>query len=155
MTSRERVRAALDHRQPDKVPVDLGATPSSGISAIGYTKLMNYLGCRESKTWIYDVVQELAQVEEVFIDRFGIDVLDVGRTFNTQDNDWSPTVLSDGSRAFYPAWFKPVMHQGRLRVFDVEGDLIAEKPDGAAFFDQAVFPYLDGYPTDYRDLKKP
>ena len=24
MTSRERVRAAFEHRQPDKVPVDLG-----------------------------------------------------------------------------------------------------------------------------------
>ncbi len=39
MTSRERILAAIEHRQPDRVPVDLGATPSSGISAIAYGNL--------------------------------------------------------------------------------------------------------------------
>ena len=34
MNSRERVLAAIAHKQPDLVPVDLGSTPSSGISAI-------------------------------------------------------------------------------------------------------------------------
>jgi uroporphyrinogen decarboxylase len=38
MTSRERILMAINHREPDRVPVDLGATPSSGISAIGYDK---------------------------------------------------------------------------------------------------------------------
>ena len=44
MTSRERILAAIDHREPDRVPVDLGATPSSGISAIAYGKLKRHLG---------------------------------------------------------------------------------------------------------------
>ena len=44
MTSRERVLAAINHQEPDKVPVDLGSTPSSGISAIAYTNLNQYLG---------------------------------------------------------------------------------------------------------------
>lgn len=34
MNSRERILDALENRQPDKVPVDLGASPSSGISSI-------------------------------------------------------------------------------------------------------------------------
>ena len=34
MTSRERIIAAIEHREADKIPVDLGSTPSSGISAI-------------------------------------------------------------------------------------------------------------------------
>ncbi|MEI2726196.1 MAG: hypothetical protein V9H26_22580 [Verrucomicrobiota bacterium] len=47
MTSRERILAAIEHRQPDKVPIDLGATPSSGISAIAYGKLKQHLGLTE------------------------------------------------------------------------------------------------------------
>ncbi|MDO9341628.1 MAG: uroporphyrinogen decarboxylase family protein [Bacteroidales bacterium] len=30
MNSRERILAAINHKQPDRIPVDLGATPSSG-----------------------------------------------------------------------------------------------------------------------------
>ncbi len=44
MTSRERILAAIEHRQPDRVPLDLGATPSSGISAIAYGNLKRHLG---------------------------------------------------------------------------------------------------------------
>lgn len=39
MTSRERILSTIEHRQPDRVPVDLGAPPSSGISAIAYGNL--------------------------------------------------------------------------------------------------------------------
>jgi ABC-type spermidine/putrescine transport system permease subunit II len=35
------VLAAIEHREPDTVPVDLGATPSSGISAIGYNSMLS------------------------------------------------------------------------------------------------------------------
>ena len=33
MKSRDRILAAINHQQPDRVPVDMGSTPSSGISA--------------------------------------------------------------------------------------------------------------------------
>ena len=36
MTPRERVLAAINHKEPDYIPLDLGGTPSSGISAIAY-----------------------------------------------------------------------------------------------------------------------
>jgi len=60
MTSRERILAAIEHRQPDRVPVDLGATPSSGISAIAYGNLKRHLGLMQGSTRVYDVVQQLA-----------------------------------------------------------------------------------------------
>jgi uroporphyrinogen decarboxylase len=154
MTSRDRVLAAINHRPPDKVPVDLGATPSSGISAIAYTNLVNYLGIKSSGTKVYDVVQELAQVEDAIIDLFGIDVLDIGRTFNTGEKDWYEITLNDGSKAEYPKWFHPVENNGRLEVFDTERDMIAVKPPKAQFFDQACFPYIDGYPSDFKDIDK-
>lgn len=154
MTSRERVQSAINHKQPDKVPVDMGATPSSGISAIAYNNLINFIGMKNSNTRIYDVVQELAQVEDIVVDYFGIDILDVGRTFNEKENDWYPITLSDGSKGFYPAWFRPVKNNGNLEVFNEEGEKIAVKPNGATFFDQACFPYLTRYPINFSNLKK-
>ena len=44
MNSRERILAAINHQQPDRVPIDLGATPSSGISVVAYQNLIKYMG---------------------------------------------------------------------------------------------------------------
>src|SRR5512142_1418842 len=107
MTSRERILAAIDHREPDRVPVDLGATPSSGISAIAYGNLKRYLGIQDGQTRIYDVVQQLAQPEDCILERFGVDALDIGRAFNTEASAWQPVRLADGQSAFHPAWFNP------------------------------------------------
>lgn len=155
MNSRERILAAIEHRQPDRVPVDLGATPSSGISAIAYGNLKKHLGLKQGHTRVYDVVQQLAQPEDFVLDRFGIDVIDIGRAFNTQDSDWQPTTLMDGQAAQYPAWFHPERQpDGSFIARMADGLDIAHMPATGTFFDQTYFPYLDDYPADYRDLDK-
>lgn len=153
MTARERILASIQHKQPDRVPLDLGATPSSGISAIGYNKLKAHLGMRTGHTRIYDVVQQLAQPEDMVLERLGVDVIDVGRAFNTQDNDWYDMTLADGSTAQYPVWFRPIRQpDGGEIVLDAQGTQIARMPVGATFFDQTCFPYEEGYPDTYHDL---
>ena len=87
MTSRERVLAAIAHREPDRVPLDIGATPSSGISAIAYENLIRHLKLPGARTLVYDVVQQVAQPEEAVLNLFGADVLDVGRAFNDCPED--------------------------------------------------------------------
>jgi hypothetical protein len=44
MTSRQRVLSAINHVQPDRVPIDFGGHRSSGIMAIAYRKLREHLG---------------------------------------------------------------------------------------------------------------
>jgi uroporphyrinogen decarboxylase len=153
MTSRERVLNAITHQQPDRVPVDLGATPSSGISAIAYSNLVKYLG-KDLPVRIYDVVQQLAQPDMEILDQFGVDVLDIGRMFNDKDEDWYPISMANGAQAFYPVWFKPELQaDGSYTTFDDDGKTrLAHMPVGATFFDQTYFPYLDGYPENYDDL---
>jgi len=153
MTSRERVLAAIRHQQPDQVPVDMGATPSSGISAIAYSNLVKHLGL-DLPTRIYDVVQQLAQPDMQIIDRFGVDVLDVGRMFNDKDEDWYPITMANGDTAYYPVWFKPELQvDGSYVTYDTDGTTkLAHMPVGATFFDQTYFPYIDGYPENYDDL---
>ena len=155
MTSRERILAAIGHRQPDKVPVDLGATPSSGISAIAYGNLKKHLGLQQGHTRVYDVVQQLAQPEDFILDRFGIDAIDIGRAFNPKDSDWQPTTLMDGQTAQYPAWFHPERQPDGSFIARMKDGLdIAHMPATGTFYDQTYFPYLDDYPADFRDLDR-
>ena len=154
MTSRERILSSIAHKEPDRIPVDIGATPSSGISAIAYSNLMKYLGI-EGHVRIYDVVQQLAIPEDWFIERFRIDALDIGRTFNTEPKDWYEIKLRNGDTGEYPSWFHPVQNKdGSWSVYDEENTLIAKMPAGADFFDQACFPYIDGYPEDFQELPR-
>lgn len=153
MRSRERVVSSINHREPDRVPVDIGSTPSSGISGLAYNRLKTHLGLTGGHTRIYDVVQQLAEPEEEFLDRFAVDAVDVGRTFNIRADEWYDVRLSDGSRAQYPGWFRPVTDKaGATRAYAADGTEIAIMLAGMNFFDQTCFPYLDGYPDDFRDL---
>jgi uroporphyrinogen decarboxylase len=153
MTSRERILIALEHREPDRVPVDLGATPSSGISAIAYGNLKRHLGLTGGQTRVYDVVQQLAEPEDEILDRFHIDALDVGRAFNTRPEDWYPVTLFDGSPAFYPRWFQPQRTpDGGWRALAPDGVELAVQLKNMNFFDQTCFPWLDDYPADLSGL---
>ncbi len=154
MNSRERILTAISHREPDRVPLDLGATPSSGISAIAYSNLMKHIGREELPVQIYDVVQQLAQPDMSVLNQFGVDVLDIGRTFNERPEDWNPVTMANGAGAFYPAWFKPVrMDDGSYQTYDDDGlRMLSRMPVGATFFDQTYFPYVDGFPDNYDTL---
>ena len=97
MTARERVLSAINHKEPDKIPVDLGGTPSSGISAIAYNRLVKHTGIENKANKVYDVVQQVTQPEEEVLDLFHVDVVDVGRSFHTGAADWHDATLADGS----------------------------------------------------------
>ncbi len=151
MTSRELVINAIEHKEPERVPVDLGSTPSSGISAIAYKNLTKDIGSPEIPK-IYDVVQQLAQPSYEFIERFGVDAVDIGRTFNDKEEDWYEVELADGGKGNYPAWFKPQQSEDGSFSEYADGVQIAKMPNKGTFFDQTYFPYLEGYPDDFSDL---
>ena len=153
MNSRERVLAAIAHREPDRVPADLGSTPSSGISAIAYNNLKKHLGLTGGATKVYDVVQQLAEPEEDILGRYRIDVVDVGRAFNGEPSDWYEVGLFDGSRALYPNWFHPSPRpDGGFAAFAPDGTEIAVQLKNMNFFDQTCFPWVDDYPADLSGL---
>jgi len=149
MNSRERILSSIRHQEPDRVPIDMGATPSSGISAIAYGRLKQHLGIRTGQNRVYDVVQQLAQPEDAILDRFRIDVVDLGRTFDVHAADWYDVKLFDGSDAQYPAWFKPLAApDGGWRANAPDGTEIATQLKNMNFFDQTCFPWLDDYPAN-------
>lgn len=154
MNSRERVLASINHQQPDRIPIDLGATASSGIAAIAYNKLKQHLGIKTGKTLVYDVVQQLAQPESEILNLVQADILDLGRTFNTQDSDWYSIKRQDQT-LYYPTWFRPTQNlDGSFDAISSDGTKIAHMPSQGYFFDQSYIPYKDGYPENYNDLPK-
>jgi len=73
MDSRERILTALDHREPDRVPFDLGSTQVTGIHIIAYRNLRQALGMPEVEIQLCDSIQQLASINEDLIERLKID----------------------------------------------------------------------------------
>ena len=73
MTPRERIVAALDHREPDRVPIDLGSTPVTSITKTAYHALREHLGLPAEDPAMYDQVQQLPYVAEDVLARFRSD----------------------------------------------------------------------------------
>src|SRR6516165_12194077 len=78
LSSRERVRKALNHEPTDRVPVDFGGSRVTGISAIAYRNLLQHLGMQED-VCVYDVKQQLAKPSLDLINRLGGDVVQLHR----------------------------------------------------------------------------
>ena len=97
MDGRSRVLAALNHVETDRVPIDLAGHRSSGISAIAYRRLRSHLGLAPRTTRVYDIVMQLALVDDDVLDRFGVDTIELGRGFSLDDADWADWTLPDGT----------------------------------------------------------
>ena len=154
MTSRELILAAINHQNPARVPVDLGATSSSGISVVAYQRLIKYLGKTHLKSHVYDTVQQGVQPELELLDYFHVDALNLGRNFNTDPSYWHEMEIIPGHPALYPKWFN-VQKQAdgsAIALSPLTGERLAVMFKGAAYFDQLVHPYADGYPADYSNL---
>jgi uroporphyrinogen decarboxylase len=149
MNSRQRVLSAIRHTEPEGLPVDLGATPSSGISALAYDQMLHDLDFEDQRNWVYDVVQQVTQPSCEVLDHFRIDTVDLGRTFNTLDSDWVDYILPNGGTAQRPAWFQPERQEDGSSLVLKDGEIIAKMPPDAFSYDQTVFPFLDGYPEKY------
>lgn len=70
-TSRDRVLTALNHHEPDRVPIDLGGN-QTGIHKFAYQKLLDHLGMDEEIV-IMDLVQQLAKPSEAVLERLRVD----------------------------------------------------------------------------------
>ncbi len=148
MTSRERVLAAIGHKEPDRVPIDHGSMRSTGIMAIAYNRLKEHLGVTGGETFVYDVVQQLAQPEQWYLDRYHVDAVDLGRAFFSPGK-CRPWTLPDGSTAVVPGWFQPERRNGDLIVKDKNGRDIGMMPSGGLYIDQTVWPLSGGDGLDY------
>lgn len=156
MTSRERVLAALNHKEPDRIPVDLGGHRSSGIAAIAYHRLRKHLGLPEKPLRIYDMVQQLAVIDEDVLDLFGVDTLEMGRGFLLDDRDWKPWELPDGTPCEIPHYTNLDKKGEDWIILDKDGREMGVMKRGSLYFEQTFFPLMDrGIENDhFEDLEE-
>ncbi len=119
ITSLQRVKSALEHKEPDRIPFDLGGSKVTGISAVAYKNLRNYLKLPEKEQNIFDIVQQLVIVDEDVIDYLKIDV----KTLNPN----SPT---------NPGLATDIRREGDYKLFNNEWGIGWRMPvNGGLYYD--------------------
>ena len=154
MTSRERVLAAINHKETDKVPVDCGAMRSTGITGVAYNSLKQYLNISEGETKIYDMVQQLAIPEQWYLNRYQVDTVDLARAFANDPKDWVEWKLPDGSDALVPAWLRIEKRNSSWVCVNEQGEILAEMPPFSYYFDQKLWPLMGTHRENFNDLEK-
>jgi uroporphyrinogen decarboxylase len=101
MTSRERILTALSHREPDRVPYDLGSLGPSGMSIQAYRNLLKYIHSGE-RAEVGDMASQRAKLSEDFLQRFRVDT----RSFRVRPHGaWSLKMQEEGGYSFfYDEW---------------------------------------------------
>jgi hypothetical protein len=147
MTSRERVQLALDHREADRVPLDLGSTAVTGMHASTVYRLRQALGLDRPGTpvKVTECYQMLGEIGADLLDSVGADAVGVRpRTtrFGFPNDGWKEWTLFDGT---------PVLVPGRFNTEpEVNGDILqypggdtslapsGRMPEGGFYFDLVV-----------------
>ena len=144
MNSRQRVEAALNHQQPDHVPLDLGATPVSGIQVSSLYKLRQALGLDKPGTpvKVNEPYQMLGEIAPDLQDALGIDAVGLGgpnTMFGFPNKDWKPWTTFDGTPVLVPAGFNTVPEPNGDILMYPEGDksvpASGRMPKGGFYFD--------------------
>lgn len=155
MTSRERVLASLEHKQPDQIPVDFNGHSSSGISVQAYRRLREYLGLPQSPLYIYDVIQQLAIVEDDVLDLLGIDVFQLGCEYSRRPDYWQDWELHDGTRCKIPKHIPiHINPNGDYEIYSPKGTLLGVQKKGCLYFEQCYFPFADSERDRFDDLSE-
>jgi uroporphyrinogen decarboxylase len=76
ISSRERVLIALNHQEPDRVPLDIGGASCTSIIIEGYDRLEDFLGF-SGKTTLQSQLTRLAQLDTDMINYLGCDCLPI------------------------------------------------------------------------------
>ncbi|HJM93779.1 MAG: uroporphyrinogen decarboxylase family protein [Alphaproteobacteria bacterium] len=86
-TSRDRVLAALNHEEPDRVPIDLAGAGATGIVLDAYDRLKVHLGL-EHETKVRSKLNHLADPDTSVLNRLGVDTRAITAGFGRASGEW-------------------------------------------------------------------
>ncbi len=146
MNSRERLQAALNHRQPDRVPVDFGATFVTGIHvSVVHMLRQRLLGEPDFRVKVIEPYQMLGEIDDRLREALGIDVIgSLARRsiFGTEAKDWKPFTTFDGTPCLLPGQMNLTPAPDGGWYMHPEGDTevgpSGHMPEGAYFFDAVI-----------------
>lgn len=132
MTSRERVAAALAHQEPDRIPIDLGATLATSITTAAYVPLREHLGLPAEEITIFEQTQQLPYLAEDLLVRLGVDTRVVTvpreRAFRPELRDegpywawndaWGAKLRMPKDGGLYYDWVEPPLPELTVEAID-------------------------------------
>ena len=158
MNSRQRIDAALNHRQPDRVPLDLGGSAVTGMTVSSVYKLRQALKLDPPGTPVKvpEPYQMLGEIAPDLLDALEVDVVGLGgpkNLFGFESTGWKPWTTFDGTPVLVPEAFNTtpepngdiLMYPGGDRTAPPSGRM----PKGGFYFDTIV----RQEPIDDRSLK--
>lgn len=145
MNSRQRVKTALNHKQPDRIPVDFGSTAVTGIHVHIVEKLRDYFGLDRHPVKVIEPYQMLGETEEDLVKTLAIDTVQVsGRKnmFGIAQEGWKEFRTFWGQEVLLPGEFNTRLDEnGNLLVYP-EGDMTVppsgKMPRASYFFDALI-----------------
>ena len=147
MNSRERVNIALNHQEPDRVPLDLGASATTGmhVSSVYLLRQALHLDPPGTPVKVVEPYQMLGEIGPDLMEALGVDVVGLGspRTlFGFRNEDWKPWTLFDGTPVLVPGAFNTAPEPDGSILMYPEGDRSAppsgRMPQGGFYFDTIV-----------------
>jgi hypothetical protein len=147
MTSRERVSLSLAHKEPDRVPLDLGGSVLTGMHVSSLYRLRQALRLDPAGTPVrlLDPYQMLGEVSMDLVDALGVDVvqLPAARTlFGYPREGWKPWQFFDGTPVLVPEGFNTSPERNGDILMYPEGDRSAPPsgrlPREGYYFDEIV-----------------
>lgn len=144
MTSRQRVINAIEHKQVDRMPIDLGLHLSTGISAFAYYNLREYLGLSTNNVKINDPMQFLAKVDEDVLERFHCDCYHLHPGYN------NPSIFKPYEKYKFitEERLMPKLNENDEWVV-TQGEKQARMPKGCFFYEDNGKGWIEPY--DYVD----
>lgn len=145
MTSKERVLAALNHRQPDAIPIDFGGTAVTGIHVKIIAALREHYGLEKRLVKAHEPYQMLGLIEEDLKQALGIDVEGVytpETMFGYRNDNWRSWRMDIGLEVLVPEGFKTTKEPNGDTLIYPKSDLSApasgRMPKNGFFFDSII-----------------
>lgn len=140
-TSRERLATALNHKQPDRIPIDFGGTAVTGVHASCVAALRDYYGLEKRPVRVHEPFQMLALLDDDLQDAMGVDVVGVfarNTMFGFPVERWKPWMFN-GLEVLVPGDFNTTQDANGDTLIYPEGDTSVpasgRMPRGGYFFD--------------------
>ncbi len=129
LSSRERVLAVVNHEQPDRLPIDLGGSPASGVNLYAYQRLKQYLGLAGSVR-VQSERSLLACPDKEILDRVEVDIrLVVARTpEDSAQRDLFDEAAYDRNAEYTDAWGVTRRRPPRGHYYVVHAPFESEEP---------------------------
>lgn len=147
MDSRKRVSLALSHQEPDRIPLDLGGTPTTGMHVSTVYKLRQALGLDEPGTpvKVVEPFQMLGEIKPDLMEALGVDVVELklpATMFGFRNQGWKSWITFDGTPVLVPEDFNTELEPDGSLVQYPLGDKTAgpsgRMPKGGWYFDAII-----------------